>query len=60
MKRTYQQPETILVKVQLQQMIAGSPAGIATTKTMDFGDDTGDAVITGDSRRSSGFWDNED
>ena len=58
MKKIYMSPEIIIVKVALQKMIAGSPAGKETETTQGFGGDAEDGV-GGDSRRFD-FWDEED
>ena len=50
-------PETTIIKVELQKMIAGSPAGKETSTSQGFGGDAGDGV--GGDSRSFGFWDDE-
>ena len=57
MKKTYMNPETTIIKVELQKMIAGSPAGKETSTSQGFGGDAGDGV--GGDSRSLGFWDDE-
>lgn len=50
MKKTYQNPEIKIVKVQMAQMIAAS---------IGFGEDVTDASKA-DARRGGGFWDDEE
>ena len=58
MKKLYIMPKTIIVNVELQQMIAGSPAGMSTDTYQGFDGDAADNEV-GESRRGS-FWDDDE
>ena len=50
MKKTYQNPEMKIVKIQVSQILAGSPGYGGTT----------DAIDGNASRRFGGVWDDDD
>lgn len=56
MKKTYINPEIMIVKVDLSQMIASSEP---VTETMFFGEDINTTSCM-DSRQSHSLWDDED
>ena len=55
MKKIYQNPTTKVMRIELHQMIAASPA----TEQRGFGEDVTDASGA-DARRGSSLWDDED